>query len=65
MGKTYKHSKTERRFRKKLKKVYDQLDTKHKIDRELEDHENKKEMSEMQDSNYEENSRRDQQSPVV
>ena len=58
MGKTYKHSKTERRFRKKRKKAYDQLDTKHKIYRELEDHENKKEVFEMQDSDYEESSRR-------
>ena len=58
MGKTYKHIKTERRFRKKRKKAYDQLDTKHKIDRELEDHENKKEMFEVQDSDYEESSRR-------
>tara|TARA_B110001454_G_scaffold214465_1_gene234275 strand:- start:864 stop:1043 length:180 start_codon:yes stop_codon:yes gene_type:complete len=53
MSKTYKHIKTEHRFRKKRKKALTQIDTKRKIYRELEDNENKKELFELQDFNYE------------
>ena len=60
MSKTYKHAKTEHRFRKNRwkKKSLNRTDTKRKIIGELEDNENHKEMFELQDFDYEEDGRR-------
>ena len=56
MGKTYRKAKTERP--KERNRRWKEFRVKRKIQKELEDHENKKEMFEMQDSDYEESSRR-------
>ena len=56
MGKTYRKAKSERL--NKIKRRWKDFRVKRKIEKELEDHENKTEMFEMQDSDYEENGRR-------
>ena len=56
MGKTYRKAKTERQ--KERNRRWKDFRVKRKIQKELEDHENKNEMFEMQDSDYEESSRR-------
>ena len=56
MFKTYRKAKSERP--NKIKRRWKDFRVKRKIEKELEDHENKTEMFEMQDSDYEENGRR-------
>jgi len=56
MGKTYRKAKSERPY--KIKRRWKDFRVKRKIEKELEDHENKTEMFELQDSDYEENGRR-------
>lgn len=60
MSKTYKHAKTERRFKKNRwkKKSLNRCTTKRKFIGELEENENQEEMFELQDFDYEEDSRR-------